>query len=46
MFRKNAVVEVLLNSQENVSSRAPCKKFELSIPPTYNYTENWLHRNV
>ena len=44
MFGKTAVLEVLENSQKNVSSSAPCKQSELPIPPTYNYTKNWLHR--
>ena len=40
MFGKTAVLEVLENSQKNVSSSAPCKQSELPIPPTYHYTKN------
>ena len=29
---------------KNVFSSVPFKKFELPNPPTYNCTENWLHR--
>ena len=43
MFGKTAVLEVLENSQKNASNSVPCKQFELLIPPSYNYTENWLH---
>ena len=41
--RKTAVMNVLDNYQKNVFSSVPFKKFELPNPPTYNYTENWVH---
>ena len=42
MLGKTAVLEGLEKRlQKNVSSRVPCRQFELSNPPTY---ENWLHR--
>ena len=40
---KTAAMNVLENYQKNVFSSVPFKKFELSNPATYNYTENWVH---
>ena len=31
-------------TQKNVFSSVPFKKFGLSNPPTYNFSENWFHQ--
>ena len=44
MFGKTAVLEGLEKRlYKNASSRVPYRQFELFNPPTYSYTENWLH---
>ena len=37
------MLKVLKNYQRNVFSSDPFKKFELSNPLTYDYTENCVH---
>ena len=41
---KNCCFKSLGKLSEKVFSSVPFKYFELPNPPTYNYTENWLHR--
>ena len=44
MLEKLLLRKVLENYQKNLFSSIPFKKFDLSNPPTFNYTENSLHR--
>ena len=45
MLEKLLFMKVLENYQKKkVFNSFPFKKFELSNKPTYNYSENWLHR--
>ena len=43
---KTGVMKVLENYQKNVFSSVLFKKFKLSNPPTYSYTENWVHHYI